>query len=229
MLISAIANISRGARILIAGAIVYVILLCYLAATSDDQEFKNIFSETGFFEQASIIGWIAAAFLVIVRALQPRSLDKGSYLAHSLLFVLCAMREADWHKKFTCDGILKISYYLRSAASLWEKVPAALVATSFIALIIHALVRGVGYLRLRNRLRNESTWIMIAGISLFFMGKILDRSISLLTESLGFVIQPWVKRIIGAQEEGLEMITPMLIAVAFLWPTQDSKHHKHSP
>jgi hypothetical protein len=219
---SRLAHISRNARILIATSIAYVILLCLLATVLADSDFKTIFSETGFFEQSSIIAWVTAAIVLVFRARQQRSIDKGSYLAHAMLFLLCAMREADWHKKFTADGILKIKYYTKSTAAFAEKIPAGLVALLFIVLMLHALVRSYRHVRIKTHLMGESTWIMIAGIALFFAGKILDRSISVLTESFGLSFSPLVKKIIAAQEEGLEMLTPVLIALAFLWPSNQA-------
>jgi hypothetical protein len=132
------------------------------------------------------------------------------------------MREADWHKKFTAEGILKIKYYTRSAAALSEKIPAAFVSLLFIALIVHALISGWNYVKTKAHLKQESTWIMIAGIGLFFVGKILDRSVSILTGSFDPTLSPWLKKIIAAQEEGLEMLTPLLIALAFFWPNPHS-------
>lgn len=211
--------LSRSARILIAALFGYVALLFCLALTFEDEKFRALFSEEGFFEECSIVALIFAAIVVVRRAWQCRGIDKASYLAHAGLFLLCAMREADWHKKFTTDGILKIKYYTRSSAALSEKIPAALISLLFITLVIHALVRCFRYARIRSHLALESTWVMMIGISLFFVGKILDRSISVLTETFGVSVSPFVKKLIAAQEEGLEMLGPVFIALAFFWPS----------
>lgn len=210
--------LSRNIRILITILGSYILLLGYLALTSNDTRFTEIFSETGFFEQCSIITWILAAMVACGRAWKRRSKAMLANFAHAMLFMLCAMREADWHKKFTAEGILKIKYYTRSAAALSEKIPAAFISLFFIALIVHALISGWNYVKTKAHLKQESTWIMIAGIGLFFVGKILDRSVSMLTGSFDLTLSPWLKKTIAAQEEGLEMLTPLLIALAFFWP-----------
>jgi hypothetical protein len=211
-------QLSRNVRILVAALLGYVGFLFCLAATFDDVTFRGLFSEEGFFEECSIIAWMIAAVVVLRRAWQSCGIDKASYLAHAVLFLLCAMREADWHKKFTADGILKIKYYTRSAAALSEKIPAALISLLFITLVIHGLVRCFRYAKIKPHLSLESTWVMMTGISLFFVGKILDRSISVLTETFGVTVSPFVGKIIAAQEEGLEMVGPLFIALAFFWP-----------
>ena len=224
-----ISSISRNARILIATLVLYVILLACLALALNDAQFARTFSEAGLFEQGSIAAWVLTAFVASKTAWQGERIKRTSHCAHAILFIMCAMREADWHKKFTADGILKIKYYTRSAADMYEKIPAALISLLFIGLMIHALTRCVRHAKVKSNLLRESTWVMMTGISLFFVGKILDRSISILTETFGLNVAPLLKKIIGAQEEGLEMLGPLFIAIAFLWPSSNAKnpHHQH--
>lgn len=209
--------VSRKTLILVTAFVCYVALLFFLAATLDDERFIYLFSEAGFFEECSIIAWISAALVVMHRAWLSHGTKKVSNLAHAALFLLCAMREADWHKKFTTEGILKLKYYTRSAAALSEKIPAAIVSLLFIGLVIHGLVQCFRFARIRSNLYLESPWVMMAGISLFFIGKILDRSVSVLTETFALTVSPFVRKCIAAQEEGLEMLGPILMALSFFW------------
>lgn len=192
----------------------YVALLTYFAATMPDEQFLPLFSETGFFETFSIVFWLVAALVVLLKA-SPLS---RTHVAMALFFVLCAMREADWHKKFTSDGIFKLKYYTKSLAPLTEKIPAACVLLLFIGLLLYLLMCGFRYLRIAENRRKEAVWLFILGVGLFFSGKILDRSTSVLAESFDIIVSLHSKRYISAYEEGLEMVTPIFFGLAFFWP-----------
>lgn len=191
----------------------YFCLLTFIAATLPEERFRPLFSETGFFEQFSIVSWILAAIILLVWV-KPRSKQN---FAIAFLFLLCAAREADWHKKFTSDGILKINYYTKSAASLGEKMAAALASAVFIGLILYALYRGFMFLRSPQNRRRESVLLTALAVFLFFAGKILDRSVSILHKNFDITVPSSVGHFIGAYEEGFEMITPLLFALAFVW------------
>lgn len=197
----------------------YVLLLSYFAATMTATGFHTLFSETGFFESFSILFWIVAAIAIVLKAKPLR----GLHVAAAVLFLLCAMREADWHKKFTTDGIFKLKYYTKSLAPLAEKIPAAMVVLLFIGLVVYALVCGYRYVRSKDKCCSDSLILMILGGALFFLGKILDRSASILEKSFEIVISPNTKRFIYAYEEGLEMITPLMFVIAFVWRESPSE------
>jgi hypothetical protein len=189
-------------------------MLTCIVTILPEEQFLLLFSETGFFEKVSILAWLIVA-LVILLTFPPR---RRIHYGLSALFVMCSMREADWHKKFTTDGIFKLRYYTKSIAPLAEKIPAACVLLLFIGLTLYALISGFRYLRTAENRRNEAVWIMFIGIGLFFLGKILDRSSSLLEKSFNILVPSATKHYIAAYEEGFEMITPLVIALAFVWP-----------
>ena len=216
-------SLSLKARWLIVGIVLYVIFLSYLALTLTEARFVEVFSETGFFEEFSIVAWLLAAISAVACIMPRFSVSRLlQFGAYALLCVMCAMREADWHKKFTSDGILKLRYYTTSDASLTEKVPAAIVSALCLGLVAPAMIRSYLYLTDRKQLSQEATWVMLGGIFLIFFGKILDRSISVMTETFHIAVSPMMKQIISAQEEGLEMLTPLMIAIAFFWPRHES-------
>lgn len=206
----------------------YFLILTSLAWQLDQAQVTELFSEVGFFEQCSIAAWLTAGLSLLIRH---ASINFKLASAMSLLCMLCAAREDDWHKKFTADGILKIKYYTTTAAPWSEKIPAALIVIIFISLIYYATY--LAYLAWRS-----STWrhrpaqqLTILGIVLFFVGKILDRSISLLDNVLHITLPDAMGRMIGAYEEGFEMWSPILFTVAALWPiaTKGESIQKSSP
>jgi hypothetical protein len=198
-----------------AATFAYLLLLTLLAWQLDESTTAHLFSEAGFFEQCSILAWITAGIALLIRHTKeaPR-LATGM----SLLCFLCAAREDDWHKKFTADGILKLKYYTKSAAPLSEKIPAGLIALVFIALIFYATYLAYRTWRAGTWRYRHAQQLTILGIALFFVGKILDRSISLLHELLHINVPDAIGRMIGAYEEGFEMWSPILFTVAALWP-----------
>ena len=92
----------------------YVALLALLAVLLPEHVFERAFSERGPFEQLSIVGWLLVALVVLLRI---RPLGRRA-AAFALLCVLLAAREADWHKAFTTDSLLKTGYYRDVAAPL---------------------------------------------------------------------------------------------------------------
>ena len=114
-------------------------------------------------------------------------------------------------------------YYTKSLAPLAEKIPAAMVVLLFIGLVVYALVCGYRYVRSKDKCCSDSLVLMILGSTLFFIGKILDRSASILEKSFEIVISPNTKRYIFAYEEGLEMITPLMFVISFVWRESPSE------
>lgn len=202
-------------KIILTFTFAYFLLLTGIATWCDPQVCAKIFSEQGIFEQFSIVAWIAAGAALLFRH---RASSPGHAWSMALLCFLCAAREDDWHKKFTTDGILKLKYYTKTIAPLSEKIPAALVALLFLLLIGYAT--GIAYRTLRQGLWRESTAVQLSllGIALFFVGKVLDRSISLIDEFFHVKVPNSIGHYIGAYEEGFEMWSPLLFTVAALWP-----------
>lgn len=202
-------------KIILTLTFAYFLLLTSVATWCDPQACARLFSEQGFFEQFSIIAWIAAGLALLFRH---RASSPHLAWSMTLLCFLCAAREDDWHKKFTTDGILKLKYYTKSVAPLSEKIPAALIASVFLLLIGYATV--IAYRALRSGLWRASTSVQLSlfGIALFFVGKVFDRSISLIDEFFHIKVPYSIGHYIGAYEEGFEMWSPLLFTVAALWP-----------
>lgn len=193
----------------------YFIFLTVLAWQLNDATSAELFSETGFFEKFSLVAWLSTGITLLFRYAKTHP---QSSIAISILCFLCAAREEDWHKKFTADGILKIKYYTQSAAPWTEKLPAALVAILFLSLIFYATYLAYHSWRNDSWQNNSAVQLTLFGISMFFIGKILDRSSSLLQEHLDIDLPTSVGRFIGAYEEGFEMWGPLLFAIAAMWP-----------
>ncbi|HYD58740.1 MAG TPA: hypothetical protein VEC35_00195 [Noviherbaspirillum sp.] len=192
--------------------VAFTALLAALPLVLERPQFKWALSEQGPFEQLSIVGWLFAAAVVMIGARPPGR--TGS--AFALLFVVFAAREADWHKAFTADSILKTNYYRHALAPMHEKIAAGVVAMAVIALIVYVGFLIFRFLFLRGGLRTRAGfWLLLTSI-LMVLGKILDRTQATLAESFGVLLPPLAQLYVQAFDDGFEMADPLLMAWA-MW------------
>ena len=211
-------QLTRLDRMVLAAMLGYTALLIGLAMRLPPERFSYIFSEAGPFEEVSILLWLGArlAVLAFARPLTSRG------VIFALLFAAFAAREASWHKAFTTDSLLKISYYLKSPASLTEKILAGIVAALFIAMLIYAAIVVIHFLFVKSGFASRTGyWLVLAGV-LFILVKLVDRTPSLLHDFTGHQIQVDVWRLMKAFEEGFEALTPALFALS-AWVSRTDK------
>ncbi len=211
-------QLTRIDRIVLAAILAYAALLVGLAMRLPPERFSHVFSEVGPFEEASIYLWLGASLAVLAFA---RPLTSRSVI-FALLFAAFAAREASWHKAFTADSLLKISYYLKSPAPLTEKILAGIVAALFIAMLIYAAIVAVHFLFVNAGLASRAGfWLVLAGV-LFVLVKVVDRTPSLLHDFTGHYVQVDIWRLMKAFEEGFEALTPVLFALS-AWASRTDK------
>lgn len=190
----------------------YGLVLTALALVLTPQQAHAVFSEQGPFELLSVPLWVMLAAWCFDLA---RPIPRGQGVC-GLLAVFAAAREADWHKAFTVDSIFKSNYYFDTPAPLAEKLPAAIVAACAFALIIHALVLGLRFLRQRQAWQQAWMGTVVLGVAGLVGVKVLDRMISLAQDWFGFHIAGLAGRLIGAWEEGFEMALPIVFGLALM-------------
>lgn len=186
--------------------VMYILVLAAVPSLLSAQQVKFLFSEEGPFEQLSIVTWIFAALLIPLAIRPP---GKTAWL-FSALFLCFAAREADWHKEFTADSLLKANYYRYTDAPADEKIIAAVFALAFIALVVYAGFVIVRFL-LRGGWRSRAGLWLLLGTALIVLGKVLDRAPAELAEA-GYAIGAWAGPYTAVFEEGLEMIHPLILA-----------------
>lgn len=198
----------------------YVALLGLLAALLPQPAFEHAFSERGPFEQLSIVGWLLAALVVLLRI---RPLGRRA-AAFALLCALLAAREADWHKAFTADSLLKTAYYRDAAAPLAEKLLAGTAAVVLIALLVYVGLFVARFLLRQGGWRTRSgLWLAVAAV-LVVLGKGIDRAPAVLLEEHGVALRPAARRAATALEEGLELLHPLLVAWS-VWVSQAERRY----
>jgi hypothetical protein len=211
-------QLTRLDRILLVAILGYAALLVGLATRLPPAHFSYIFSEVGPFEEMSIVLWLGASLVVLAFA---RPLTSRSVI-FALLFAAFAAREASWHKAFTTDSLLKISYYLKSPAPLTEKILAGIVAALFIAMLIYAAIVVIHFLFVNEGFASRAGyWLVLAGV-LFVLVKLVDRTPSLVHDFTGQYLNVDVWRLMKAFEEGFEALTPALFALS-AWISRTNK------
>ena len=145
-------------------------------------------------------------------------------LAFALLGVLLAAREADWHKAFTTDSLLKTGYYRDMAAPLQEKVLAGLAAAVLIVLLVYVGVFVARFLLRQGGWRSRSGLWLAGAAVLIVLGKGIDRAPAVLLEEHGIALRPAARRTATAFEEGLELIHPLLVAWS-VWMSQAERRY----
>lgn len=198
--------------------VVYITVLAVLPLVLPEDQFRWTFSEVGPFEQFAIAAWLFAAVVVIlrIRPLGPRA------WAFAMLCVLFAAREADWHKAFTADSLLKSNYYRHTVAPLSEKIMAGMVAVAAIALIVYVGLIIARFLLRQGGWRSRAGVWLILATALVLAGKVLDRAPAVLFEEYGIALSPLVGHYSAAFEEGMEAIHVLLLAWA-VWISQTER------
>lgn len=189
---------------------VYMAVLATLPALMSPPRYAWVMSEQGPFEQFSIAFWLLCGGLVLwrVRPLNPRS---G---AMAIVFLAFAGREAELHKAFTADSMLKSNYYRHADAALLEKVLAGAVALALIAALVYvALVVG-RFLFRHGGLMRASGQLLALSAGILVLTKMLDRAPAVLANDFAVQLSPALRAVFGAWEEGLEAAAPLMAAAA---------------
>jgi hypothetical protein len=176
----------------------------------------HFFSEEGMVERITEACWVFTG-LVILRQLPPSSVMTWVL---ALLCFFCAAREADLHKAFTADSMLKMNYYRRTVAPFAEKFLAGAVALGVVALAGLALASLFRFVRRGGWRLRHGVWLL-AALALMVLTKVFDRLPATLQVDYNLVISQWAQLHLLALEEGLESVAPLMLA----WSAWLSRRH----
>jgi hypothetical protein len=202
----------------------YILLLALLPLVLPESVFGPLFSEEGPFEQLSIVAWLFTALVICVRI---RPLGVRAW-AFAVLCMLFAAREADWHKAFTADSMLKTNYYKHAMAPFGEKLAAGGVALAALALLLYVGFVAVRFLFREGGWRSRAGMWLLIGTALVVLGKLLDRAPATLAQDYAIVLSPVVMLYTKAFEEGLEVIHPLILAWS-VWISQRERRYLSRP
>ncbi|MEM0967341.1 MAG: hypothetical protein AAGJ81_14435 [Verrucomicrobiota bacterium] len=187
-------------------------------------QYELAFSEGGFFETASFWGWILSAGVILFR-IRPIG---GRAIAFMILVLAFAAREADWQKKFTSDGVLKINYYENAAIPLVERMLAGVVVLILIVGLVYAVWTSIRFLFFSKGWQTRTGfWLFLTGFSLVF-GKILDGLPRELDNLFSIQLGEAAVLHLGALEEGIEAMSPFFFIVSVWLSGSGSSYLKRS-
>jgi len=188
-------------------SVAYTVFLLVMPILFSFASANWIISEQGPIERLSILAWLVVSAQFVFSGFRPQV-----KWPMALLFAAFAAREADLHKAFTTTGMMKITYYTRSAAPMSEKIIAGSVALVFIGLLLYGAWLFLRFEIFRSGWRSHAgRWLILAG-SLFFICKFLDRLPNVLLVEHGIALPPMVDLYCSVFEEGWELLTPVILA-----------------
>lgn len=202
-------NSSRFKRtdVLIASVfLAYLALLAAVPLIMSASEINLIFSEDGPFEMVSPYIWLFTAVLVWLR-MRPLSARTVFFFC---TFVIFAAREADLHKRFTVDGMLKIGYYKNALVPLDEKIIAGAVAAAIILVVLCTGVSLLRFLFVQHGWRTRAGFFLCVAVLLMVVTKVIDRAPNIFEVEYGVDVAPLLRHIALVLEEGLEMVVPLI-------------------
>lgn len=172
---------------------------------------SEIFKEGHSVEATSVTILVAAAvFWVFGNG----CLTKGEWHV-PLILILMALRELDFDKRFTSEGILQLRLYTGSAP-LWEKAAGFAV----VVLILVCLIR-LAWLNLPQWWRGlqqgaESAWVATGAALLIVIAKSMD-GLDRKLAPLGMTLTTEMNTIAGRLEELLELAAYIMLAQATVY------------
>jgi hypothetical protein len=196
----------RHLRAALIAVVFYVILLVIGGLTMDQKSLW--FREGGIIEVASFLFWLGAALVPLYYVRE----HAKKALLFTLVFLMFAAREADWHKSFTGESILNLNHY-DGRLTVGHYISA--VIAILLVLAVGAMLVMIGRYLLRQGGWKQPSGKIITFAALILIGiKFLDRLPAIMHKDFGYLLSPTWKSVLHAVEEGVEMALPLLFTLA---------------
>ncbi len=191
--------------LLLVGCFIFLLVAPFILS---GPTFQGTFAEDGLVETLSVYGWIAGAVLILI-FVRPLGFRAVSF---AILSLALGAREADWHVKFTTEGVMKISFYTNSSIPLLERLIAGLIVLILAAGMVYAFFVAIRFFLSGGWKARSGVWLFLTGACLVG-GKLLDGLPRELDNLFGIVLsEGWILHL-QALEEGIETMAP----IAFVW------------
>ncbi|PID75758.1 MAG: hypothetical protein CSB23_02010 [Deltaproteobacteria bacterium] len=173
-----------------------------------DMENSSVWvEEDGIIETLSAVGYfLCILFMVFKGGLA----YLNRYYYFFLLILVFALRELDFHSKFTTMGILKTYFYISDTVPIYEKIIGLVVIVLIISLV--STIANKHSRRFFRELRQKTP--LALSISLVFLTLVLSKSLDGIRgklSALGVVTGPHFSANMRLIEETLELGIPLLI------------------
>ncbi len=200
---------------LAAGLAVLLVAVAWFLSRMPWEDAYHARTEEGIIEELTLVFYGLALLLCIAIAIVKRW-KKGFYGA--IVFLAFALRELDFHNRFTPENIDSTRY--------WRSVDVPLLQKLFVAILIAGLVYALvmflkgGFRTIREDLRNRRAYaVTVVGIVVFMAASmVIDKQLDTDIIDKATEITGWVRWILflSLAEETIEMGIPILACLALV-------------
>lgn len=180
-----------------------------LGLVLDRESAHVLYSEDRLVENATVL-----AYGVAVVVLLAWSRASWSFRLHSALVVaILALRELDWHKAFTAESFMKITYYVRADDPLLVRLAAGLVLLAVVGILLgylYRLSRSVAALRAGQ----PYAYSTLAAAVALPVSKAMDSGARMIHKHVGYDTPDSVRHWLHLYEETLELAIPLVMMLA---------------
>ena len=185
-------------------------LIAYLVFALPPEQAQRLFSEAGWFEDATPVLWLFLAGVLLFA----RPVALSHRVGMAAIAAALASREEGWHKKFTADSVFKTDYYQMDAVPLAEHLLAGTVAVALTLLLLWILFVGFRQLFVHGGWRRPWGWVALFALALAPLLKLVDRGPSLLDDHFGLMVPATADLVLKSVEEGFEFALPLIFLFA---------------
>jgi hypothetical protein len=177
---------------------------------------SQVFKEEGAIEYISAVHLIGATALWY--GLKPGPTSRRDWHIPVLL-ILAAMRELDFDKRFTSNGVLQLRLY-SADGPLVEKLIGAAVVILLLVALVRLVRRNLRDWLHRLRHADPSAWLVLLALAAIAVAKSLDGAGRKLAP-LGIDLDPSVGIRLGRLEELLELVAALTLIQAIVYFRRD--------
>lgn len=189
----------------------YLGIAAFITLKAPQEVWAYLYSEAGPYEVFSAYLWL----LLSILALFTKSMQPSTRLIAALMALMLGARELDMHKSLFSMSFIKTNFYKSADISLQDKLVGGLILLAMIILLVCLLVRMWRHFR-NNTFYTSSSFLLFSGLLLGILSKVLDRFSSQMLKLFQITLPPDTRMMIIAFEESLEMVIPLLLALALL-------------
>lgn len=192
---------------------------CYIQILPDTAAAYAL-SESGLFEQFSLIFWAMLSIYIIWRW-WPGSADSW---AVAMLPLIALAREASLHKSLYGMSVLKFKFYLAPHIALSSKLITGAIVITLISSLFYGLYLAYSWLK-QGAIKRSSGQFVLTGIIVLLTTKVFDRMNAILRADFNILLSEHVAETIIVLEESFEMALPLifLIAAHYAWQERQQR------
>jgi hypothetical protein len=167
--------------------------------------------ESGPLENGTVLAYAVCAVMALIYA------QKGlwrSGVNGCMIFTAFALRELDFHKRFTVMSVTKTKFFVSPDVTLTAKLISGVILTALITLLF-LLVKN-NFTKLLSGIKTHEKWAFsaVTGIALLPMSVVLDSTRRWLTD-LGVELLDTQQLIFGFSEDLVELAIAVFFLMAF--------------